>query len=692
MSTKQGHFADKENNQDLQLQAYRDLKEYMSDFLVDVIPFKSQLVDEFYDPLDKNSVKNVYGMLYYYLGNDRKPSYQQFSFVINKLQDYTQVCRDEMLIKAKRPYDFTSDVQSVMFLNEKKDKVLTVIFPSSERIVTSGNNTFTKVTLKSAINRMLYIPNGTKVTIDNPTDVNFKNYDFILVEENLLTQSKTKEELLSEVDLKLRFYETYIKNILSMIPDDYNKEVYDTNFYKLIRAVGIEYGDMRYEMKILEDNMYLSTAHGDAIYNNFGAVIGVKWKPKWSEKQYREAVSGIIDALLHGANKNSIQRAIKAYTGFDVKIYEMFSDYEHYGLTQEVNWDNQYRFTVEVSKDLDDKQELKDINEYIKEVLEITKPAHTLPIIMIVLVGKEDYRKWYKERYGRNFSESDDFDSKVITLEESNKFGWKAKQYDWILQSNPNIPIKTNSNYLIGARYTLYDRSWLDYEQYYHVTVPKPIEQLLLELRAEYNDIWNRKIIDEYNMNLAFYLSEIKFGTKPNNTEHVLKTNGGLILDRNKNVIGTENRKMNTHKTGFHFSLNDNMLILYEYLEKEKYDRIVKEEYYSELLQTIEEKYDKQIKEDYHIEHNVYLSEIKFGYVPSHIKALITYKQPPMRRQQRRVNQNVTGVKYRLLDYLFVDELTQYSEKIKKASEQVTMKLFKINADGSETIIEERSV
>ena len=693
MSTKQGHYADKDNSQDLQLQAYRDLKEYMSDFIVDVVPFKTQLVDEFYNPLDLNSVKNVYGLLYYYLGNDRKPAYQQFNFLLNKLKDYSEVCRDEMLIKAKRPYDFTSDVQSVMFLNDKKDKVITVIYPSTERIVTAGNTIFTKVTIKSAINRTLLIPNGSKVTIEHPTDVNFKNYDFIIVEENLITTTKTKEDLLKEVDLKLTFYEMYVKNIFNMIPDDYNKEVYDTNFFKLIRAVGIEFGDMRHEMKVLDDNAYISTAHGDAIYNNFGAIIGVKWKPKWSEKQYRKAVSGIIESLLHGANKNSMQKAINAYTGFDVKIYEMFTDYKHYGLSQEVNWDNQYRFTVEISKDLDDKQELKDVYKDVKEVLDITKPAHTLPIIMIVLVGKEDYRKWYKERYGRDFSESDDFQMEVMDFEESNKFGWKSIGYDWALQSDKktNYTVKTNSAFPIAPRYTLFDRSFLDYTQNLEEEVPKPKDELLLHMKQFFEDRWNKELKDEYDMTISYSFNERRYGIKPYLQDRVLKTTSGLVYNKYNEIIGSERRKTNSYKTGFTYHVYDDMLLLFEYTNSEVYHKVEELKLEMELQFLFKDSYDKlKLSEDMilHMEQSLY--ELKFGIVPNHLNTLITYTEYPIRRQQRTTNKYRSGIKYRLLDEMTLCEtVTSFSDSYEKPKDKFGIKMYKVDAHGNEIIIRE---
>ena len=94
----------------------------------------------------------------------------------------------------------------------------------------------------------------------------------------------------------------------------------------------------------------------------------------------------------------------------------------------------------------------------------------------------------------------------------------------------------------------------------------------------------------------------------------------------------------------------------------------------------------KKIDEEYHIEYNAMLHELKFGYVPYDTKTLMTYKQPPMRRQQRYMNKNRAGIRYRLLNELLAEEFTEYSEKYKKVEESVRIKMYKVDANGNEII------
>lgn len=695
LSTEQGHYADKSNVNDMQLQGYRDLREYVNDFAVNVIPYKKQLVDEFYDELDKNAIKNTYGILFYYLGNERKPSYQEFYFVLNKLSGYNKTVTDTLLMKSKLPYENDVSIGSLMFINDAGDKVLTVIYPKTERILAPDNTFFTKVTLKPALNRKVYIPDGNEVQITSPLDVNFKKYDFIVVEEKLVKSNESTEDISAEVKKRMSYYQGCFEDLLNMVPDDYNKEVYDINYVKLLRSLGIEFGDANYEKGILEDNMYLSTAHGDAIYNNFGALIGVPWKTKWTEEKYREVVSGIVESLMSGANKNSISKAIKSYTGFDVHVYELFTDYAHYGLNKDINWDNQYRFTVEIEKSIDDTTDITQVYSDVREVTDIVRPAHTIPIIMIVLVGEEDYKQWYKDRYGEDFSNSDKVLIEKRDFEESNVFGWKNINYDFVLKATADGKNSTNTNsaFPIAPKYTLYDRDWIDVLHTEDVHVPKPIEEWLPWLTINYDDVYNRPIKDECFVALEMRFQEAKFGIKPISTDRTLKTNGGLQYDSAGNIIKSENRKTNSFKTGIKYALKDDQWILFEYFDKEKYDRAKDDGLVWDSIIDWNEFYKKPI-EDEKIYVDFQFKELKYGLVPYTQNTAMSYSQNPRRRKNRLINGSRFGIKYRMHDDVTADIDMQEEEIYSKdnVSDNVYMKLYTVDADGKETVIQQGKV
>lgn len=608
ISIEQGHFADKSSVNDMQLQAYRDLREYMNCFEAKVIPFKKQLIDEYYDETDSSAIKNVYGILYYYLGNERKPSYEQYNFVLTQLLDYSEISEDTLMLKAKKPYEYSEEILSQSFLNNKGDTLLTVIYPAVERTLFPTNQTYTSVTLRPALNRRVKIPNGTTVELTNPTDVQFKQYDFIVVEENLVSSVNLEEDLTTEVRKRLQFYYNATQTLLAAVPDDYNKEVYDTNFYDLLRSLGIEFGDADYEKHILEDNMYLQTAHGDAIWNNFGALIALRRKPRWDYERYREIVSGIIESLLHGATKKSIQKAIKCYTGFDVHVYEMFTDYKHYGIEKEDNWDNQYRFVVEVEKTLDDDLDMSTVYKDVLDAVNIVRPAHTIPIIMIVLVGSEDYQDWYETKYGIPFEDSARLEADIVRFEEANHYGWKAYSYDYVFQPNKS---NLNSAYQLAPKYTLYDRDYFESIITKEEIFPIPTDALLVNHQSSYNDEYLFQINDEtVNSNIRMTIKEPRFGYR--NKTDILK------------YYSNDGQTLNLFKWGFDYQLKDDLYILYD---KEYEDHRTKA-FEEELSILYSPQYTEQFEppqESYTQQSTLNLSETHYGFVLHNQFALRTF-------------------------------------------------------------------
>ena len=513
MSTYQGHEAENGNYNDLQLQAYRDLREFINAFKVNVVPFKTQLVDEFYDPNDVSAVKNISGLLYYFLGNNHKPAYDQYVFLLSHLEQYVQLADNTYYLNNKRPFIVSNDVHYIMLMNKDKSMLGTVIFPASERNILVKNPVYVTVTLKPAANRNYYLPDGTKGVISNPIDITFKNYDFVFVEEQVSLDVSVDDSVLKEASDRLQLYSTYAKEMLDMVPDDYVKDVYDgMNFPKLLRSIAIEHGDLEYERKILEDNMYLETAHGDAIYNNFGAMIQVPWRSDWEEEKYRTVVSALIESLLKGATKHSIEKALQTYTTFDVHIYELFKDYKHYGMTQAMHYENQYSFVVEVEKDIESNISTDKLYDDIRMLVDIVRPAHTIPIIMVVLIGKEDYGDWYENKYGIPWKDSDIDNWDLLSFEETNKFGWKSIDYDLVFHNNQHL---LNSSHVIGPKYTLHDNDWWNSNIYCQEVYDKAKAEMLIDFNSYYIEKYDRIPEDEHHLDSLITCVENRYGIRP---------------------------------------------------------------------------------------------------------------------------------------------------------------------------------
>jgi len=574
LSTYQGHFADKTDYADMQLQAYRDLREFANAWAVNVVPFKTQLVDEFFDEENPDAVKNVYGIVYYYLGNDRKPAWTQYQFVLNVLEEYTKLPPSVLNVRNKRPHEEDPNLAYIMLMPEDESRLATLIFPKTERDVLSRKPIYQRVALKAGLNRKYFLPDGSSGVLTTSVDIVLKNYDFVVVVEVLDDGLEITEDLRTSVHRRLTFYQKYVNELLGMLPSTYPREAFDTGIYRMLRAVALELGDGACEKEILKENYYLATAHGDMIYNNFGALVSLERRATWTDDEYRRIVGGLIEALLRGAGKESVRRAISLFTNLEVRVYEMFKDYEHAGLSREDAFDAQYKFTVEVEKPLDDHTNVDTLVKDVRFAADIVRPAQTVPIIMIVLVDGEDYRDWYAERNEKAFSGMDDMLAEPMIILSGNKFGWRAGGYKMIFRTaDTDDPAtaqwpKANGALPLGPRYTLYDRDHNDVEVEWTEQMPAPTEKLLVERDVDYEETFERPTETDYHVDAHAQPAEPQFGVK--RWSRTLKTNGGLLY-RDGQVVGTEDLRVLHAPTGFGNAMRDETIVRVEMDARESF-------------------------------------------------------------------------------------------------------------------------
>ena len=659
LSTYQGHFADKGNYTDMQLQAYRDLREYANAWAVNVVPFKTQLVDEFFDEENPDAVKNVYGIVYYYLGNDRKPAWMQYQFLLTVLQEFTKLPPSILSVRNKRPHEEDPNLAYIMLMTDDEAKLATVIFPKTERDVLSAKAVPQRVALKAGLNRKFYLPDGNSGVLTEPVDVVLKNYDFVVVIEVLDDGLEVTEDLYNDVTHRLAFYKRYTDELLSMLPSTYPREAFDTGVYNMLRTVALELGDGAMEKEILRDNYYLATAHGDMIYNNFGALVDLPRRATWTDDEYRRIVGGLIEALLRGATKASVQRAVSLFTDLEVHVYEMFKDYEHAGLSREQSFDAQYAFTVEVHKPIDAKLNVDMVTADARMAADITRPAHTVPIVMIVLTGDEDYKDWYDERQGRPFAEADDALFLPTIRLSGNQFGWKANGYELVFRTanttdqQPQWP-KANGVLPLGPRHTLFAVDHNDISVEWTENAPRPTEQLLVEPVIEAEEVVGHPT-EEMTREPIIIAREQKFGTRI--WPSTLRTLGGLPSGLDLRV--------NQAPVGFGYILNDdkNWLRLSAAFEETVSKQILDDVTLDVAVTMTDEVVSKPTDDEMVMSISTEFAEQRFGYVVDDFSLMTN---------GRAVNMHRAAVRYKLAD-------------------DMNMRLYRVAADGTEETVSEHT-
>lgn len=449
-SIMQGRPAAADDYNALKSQGYYDLREILNCIRLNIIPFKNQLVDEFYDPSDINvdTSKLHYGLLYYYLGNEgQKPAYNEYYFLLKNLDKFY------IPTESNKVFDVNPNLDSLTLLNKEGDMSATIIWPK-----TWSNET---VTLTPHYARQYLISNGQKLSITDTTQIVLDNNKFVIVYEKINKVALDIEKLEKKIERKLNYTEETLANLINLLPSTYNKEVRDVNYYKLLRSLALEMSDAKIIVEEIKDNMYIDTVQPDSIYNNFGVLINLKKQPEWDDEKYRRLIKGVTRSLLEGPTPQSIMNAIQLFTNFKVNIYELYKAGESLSSSVLEGVNPQFAFIVEIEKPLDVTADQESIYRDTNYVINIVKPAHTIHLSIITLVGKENYRESYKEKYGIDFSQSDESIREMQNNMTEGIFGWKHLDYPGVLKTAGSPVITnnslTNSGLFIGPRYVLYD-------------------------------------------------------------------------------------------------------------------------------------------------------------------------------------------------------------------------------------------
>ena len=252
--------------------------------------------------------------------------------------------------------------------------------------------------------RTLYLKDGEfNLLTDREVDLLDNDYYAIITEDNTLSitdlsilQNKIKETLLS--------YKQTILHMNNMLASSYNKEIIDTNFYKLLRSIAYLLSNYKYDLQEVKNSMYLNEldktitndvykhqVQGESIYNNFGAIIDLPKKDRWTYEQYRNVVTAVYNACLLGPTKVNIEEAITTFTSYDSVIYELYKDGSN-PIFENINeLDKTYRYAVEIHKALDKYDNADELYNDIVYLLTIIKPAQALFLIYITFNETELY-------------------------------------------------------------------------------------------------------------------------------------------------------------------------------------------------------------------------------------------------------------------------------------------------------------
>ena len=509
-STTQGHQADYLNNTALMNQAYYDMREILQSIKCGVVPVKNELVDAYPDSLawqgHFDSSRQNYGIMRWFMTS--KVAYSTYKFIFDATKDY------HTLHHVNDVFEDNDQLESITFKKVDEGLIyhLTIIWCKS--------NIASTVSLLSAnFKREYQLENGTKTMISDNIDINLIPGHFLIVYDTVEELEINKDDIQLNIERRLRYQREINDQMLAELPSSYNKEVTDTNVYKILRSVAVELADASMILTMMKEDLYLDTVREDAIYENFGTLVKLNKRSDWTYEKYKKLVRGVMASLLKGPTVQSVIDALSLFTNFKVSIAECYKESTKIKYSDVMSGINpMFSFIIELEKPLEDQSMTQDeLMEDTAYVLKLVKPAHTLGILVIILTGSERWDTYYNQRYGINWYEADETD---LTTEfgasfNEGTYGWRHFNYAGNFHVSNSVVTNShllNNSALIGPRYILADHSIMEAS-----SDNKELYDLSLELQEYIYTFLENASIDQYQTPSEYYSNiienrEAKFG------------------------------------------------------------------------------------------------------------------------------------------------------------------------------------
>lgn len=726
--TKQGHSAEATDSLTLDSQAYLDIKELLLAAKYGIIPFKNELVDAYNDPQAWNtrydSSRMNYGILQYSLLT--KANFSTYSFVLNAIKDFDNVVKDSNI------YAENDNIESITFQKEEETLLtnITVIWPKSLQ-------SETVVLLPASYLREYQTQSGVRTVIHEPTAINLKSTHFILVYEKIEQFELDETDIKTNIERRLRYQREILDQMINELPSSFNREVMDTNIYRLMRVVSTELADASMQLTMIKEDGLIDTAREEAIYNNFGTLVKLEKRSDWTYSKYRKLVKGLLASFLKGPTTTSIATALQLFANFKVSIGELYKESVRNKYADiAANYNPQFTFIIELEKPVEDnsytQEELMEETAY---VLKMIKPAHTIGLLVLSLGGSDSWETYYNKRYNIDWHDMDDpgnegFTADLFKIFSEGKFGWKSTDSvnNFIISpNNNNNGIYTTNSYInggnfLGPRYTLFDNAYLHEEKtiddYYHNNNLREelIRAIGVDAVEEYTQ-YQSKLLD-----ISIKLMEPKFGFYHDKYMQLSGNSPAVKTINNYLLFGTGNSRLKDELIIKHNQYLHDKYVFSSFLKaiqfttpnginkrfgNESNDIIQWKTYLQEhpfteklqngkvvsrittniniILDSYKEQFDKEIKEHEHrqteLTETAYISDD-----PSlQLNHLTNRRLGPNRREKVNISTSLTELYNTAEDYLPAYFTTYYSEKYEREIIDVTVSSMQIDCTETAT-------
>jgi len=343
------------------------------------------------------------GLIYYNTLNKNfviNESYYLYSRINNIAINYNLLQNNIIISNSSNTYN-----QITLYDDENKEDLIYILWTDNKDAYVTIESNYVRKYYKWNIvydnNKIDYIKSKDNIlnvqydlTVLFESDKNF----VIVVDDNMLSKANLIN-LQNKIRSIITYYQTTIEHLINILPESYNKEIIETNFYKLLRAAALELAEDKFTLDEIKNGFYLNAldktedylkeVKEDLIYKNFGALIDLPKKAQWTYDQYRQMVTAIITVLLNGPTKNNISKAITQFTGYENYIYELYKEKDNYLFSNLGDISFTYRFAVQIFKDINKFDDAEELMNNLIFLLNLIKPAQALFLIYIIFNEKE---------------------------------------------------------------------------------------------------------------------------------------------------------------------------------------------------------------------------------------------------------------------------------------------------------------
>jgi hypothetical protein len=177
-----------------------------------------------------------------------------------------------------------------------------------------------------------------------------------------------------------------LNGLMSLRASNYNASVPSTEYAAHFRAIAFELARFTINLEQYTTNISYEDVQSELLHQIIGCRVFVQGQTpdlKINDESFRNFLLTVIDVYFKGSTPESLRSGIELFTSLPITIKENFLDTRKQGSLYNIS--DQFGFRVEVTIDGNFPPELFELEQNVRILLDLIRPAHTLYTFGFVL-------------------------------------------------------------------------------------------------------------------------------------------------------------------------------------------------------------------------------------------------------------------------------------------------------------------